>query len=378
MKYRIADACKDTGHIYFFDEGAQALCEFLPENESISILAVNDKINFESSDIFLVDGVIYVTSRRTLDLLKFDINNKSLDVIHNICGRLEQSYIYDYHMFTEGKIWSFPNSVRATIYYYDLKSGLYEKDIMVQNGYSKDSYIRFSSGFENNYWGAYYKTNKFLKYDLYRKETKLFEIINPDIQIGSICFDGEYLWMTSAISGKVFKCLENGKIVDVFNEREEYKEDIFSRLYSIDNVIIALPRFGEYILFINKYTNETKRVYLQDTYLGIEESLTKGSKMLKCLLYKKKLIFFGFGIEAFLLTNLDGSNACNITVTYSSGDIYRISSSILKREKKISENNSLRMSNYIEAIRYNKFQNKNLNDLLQYVCGKNIYNGISK
>lgn len=378
MKYRIADAYNDNGHLYFFDEDAQALCEFFPEDEKISILAVNDKIKFESSDIFLIEGKIYITSRKTLDLLRYDINNKSLDVIFDIGNKLEHPYIYDYHMFSEGKIWSFPNSICASIYSYDLKSGLYEKDIILQNEYRKDLYIRFSSGFHNNYWGAYYKTNKFLKYDLHRGETKLFEIVNPEIQIESVCFDGEYLWMTSAINGMVFKCLENGKVVDVFNEKEECKEEIFSRLYSIGNVIIALPRFGEYIFFINKYTNETKRVYLQDTYLGIEEKSIKGSKMLKCLLYKQKLIFFGFGIEAFLLTNLDGSDACNITVTYSSGDIQRISNAILKREMRILEDNNLYLSNYLDAVKYNKIQNKNLNDLLQCICGGRVYNRICK
>lgn len=384
MKHRIADACVNRNHVYFFDNEVQALCSLSAENSRVEILAINDKSFFDSYHIFCDRNFLYVMSMQTVDFLKYDMNLRTLDLItnHSAEGKLESPYRYDYHMLLDNQLWSFPNGQEKPIYCYDLETGVFMQNSILCNDQiirtNHKVFTRFSSAFEDVYWCALNKTNKYIKYDLRKQKIQLYEVSDPTICIDAISFDGEYLWMTSAKDSVIFKCTETGNIIKAFYGDEKSDSDTFSRLYCIKQYVIGLPRFGEYIFFINKHTNKTLKKYLNNINPEIGTYLSGGSKILKCLEYKDKLLFFGFGIDLLIITDLDGNSAFSTQIIYSEKDIIKINYAKIVKNRVIQENEEMYLHNFMEVINEYSFKSGYISNISK-LFGKNIiYNYIKK
>lgn len=372
MEHSIADACVGKGKIYFFDDMTQSLCEISDLYGSVKVLAVNHNKFFESGSIFFDRGDLYVTSRRTLDLLKYDGNYKTIKTIFQKEIRINQKGLFDYHMISDHRIWSFPNHTDQPICFFDLNSGEFAEDRVIKKN-DRDMVTRFSSGFENCYWSALFKTNKYLKFDLKQRNIRLYETSNDKIHAAAICFDGEYLWISSADNSEIYKCTETGKVLGRYDGKGKEEGETFARLYSIDQYVIAIPRFGDFIFFIDKKTDDVERFFLKDIDLKLGINAGKASKFLKCLKYKNKLIFFGFGIDAFIVTDIDRMKVQNLPMIFSGEDMERINYANVMRNNLIIENKYLHLDNLERAISYEIPVNKKHIDFNEYKLGTNIY-----
>lgn len=381
MKHTIADACIKGDYIYFFENEAQALCAFFIPDERFEVLAVNNEKKFDSYHIFYEKDSLYMTSLYTTSIMKYDMISGNLKWIpDDLDGELQKNHMYDYHMISNNKIWNFPNDQKKPVILFDLDTGVFiENTVLKDTKIVKDNentITRFSSGFLDVYWSVFYNSNIFLKNDLGKNNVQMYKISDTTVHAEAIMFDGEYLWITSANDGSIFKCSEEGTVIGVFNKNKELSGEVFSRLYCIEQYIIGVPRFGKYILFINKLLNEEKRVYLRDIDPDFDIDTNGGSKILKCLKYKEKLFFFGFGIDAFIMMDINGDNACNIGIKYDDQDWNKI-----RDYKKVlvtpivSENEITRLKELVVAVVSDNFKMKSTS---HHVMGKLIYKSLTK
>ncbi|MCI8640119.1 MAG: hypothetical protein HFG41_13530 [Coprococcus sp.] len=383
MKHSIKDACSGNQRMYFFDDNIQALCEFSVIDEDFKVLAVYIGNEFISSNIFLLKDCIYITSFQTTDFLKYDIKLGTLIKIvsNDIDSNLEWPNIYDHHMISNNRLWSFPNYQGKPIYYYDFESG-FSIDKKLCNIYvlecNDESVSRFSTNFNNTYWKAFYKTNKYLKYDLQSQTVKLYVISDSEIQINSISFDGEFLWATLANSATIIKCTQEGEILNIFEDIEGLGEEIFSRLYCIEQYIIGVPRFGDFILFIDKNLNDTKRVYLREINPELDIKMDGCSKILKCLKYGNKLFFWGFGIDALILTDIDGNSARYIPIKFTKDDLEKITRIKMIKNSIIFENGTRSFPNFLLGIVENSNRIEKHYEIDRGSSGNKIYEVIGK
>lgn len=378
MKHTIADACICQSNVFFFDNESQALCEFSVIDQSVKVIAVNEGSYFDAFHIFSDTNYLYIASKQNFDLLKYDLNFKSLSTVScTIDGSvLKRPYYYDCHMVSDGKLWSFPNSLEKSIYYYDINENIFVKDVK-RISHKGENIIRFSSGHDNIYWGAIYNTNIFIKYDLQKEESILYETSMPSIHISAICFDGTYLWMTSADSSAIIKCTETGAVLQTFDGNGMSGGSTFSRLYSFDSYIIGVPQFGDYILFIDKNENELKKLYLHD----IDPSFNvdaQGSKILKCLNVSDKLIFFGYCIDGLIITDQNGCNARSIPILYAQEDLLKIVNAHVKRNSIILEENTLSLTELISVMIDDNYEIKMENEGNKQQIGKAIFDRLGK
>lgn len=376
MEHSIADACVGMGKIFFFDDITQSLCEISDLHGSIKVLAVNDNKFFESGNIFFDRGNLYVASRRSLDLLKYDGHSKTIKTISQKDIAINQNGLFDHHMISEHRLWSFPNYMNQSICYFDLNSCKIVKDRVIKKNDGNMS-TRFSSGFADCYWSALYKTNKYLKFDLKQRKIQLYET-SSEIHAAAICFDGKYLWISSADNSEIYKCTETGEVLERFDGKGEAGGETFARLYTTDQYMIALPRFGDFIFFIDKGTDDVKRFYLEDIDFNLKINANKASKFLKCLKYKNKLLFFGFGIDAFIIIDIDGMKIQNLPMIFSKEDIERINYANITRNNLTVENKYLNLENLKKAVLYEIPVNKTNIDFNEYKLGTFVYKQLSK
>lgn len=376
MFHSISDACVRKEKIYFFDDITQAICEFSDSNDSVKILAVNDKKFFESGNIFFYRDCLYVASRRTLDILKYESNSKTIKTICQKDIKVNQQFLFDYHMISEHRLWSFPNHMCQPVCYYDFNSGEFVEGKKIEK--NNNMLTRFSSSFESCYWSALYKTNKYFKYDLKQQNIKLYEISDKKMYAAAICFDGEYLWVSSSNNSEIYKCTKTGEVIGKFDGKGKAGGETFARLYAIDQYVIAVPRFGEFIFFIDKRTDEVKRFYLKDIDVRMEMSPGKASKILKCLKYKNKFVFFGFGIDAFIILDMDDMEVRNIPIILSREDLEKINYANVVRNNVTVENETICLKNLNKAISHGNHENEKSNILNENQFGTVIYKMLIK
>lgn len=376
MKHTIAAVCNYQGNVFFFDNELQTLCEFSVDSESVKAIAINEGSYFFAFHIFSYGNYLYIAERRMLDFLRYDFNSGSLSRVYGIAEKNLGLSVYDYHMMSENKLWSFPNNLEMPIYYYDMNEEVFKKDECEFN-YDGETITRFSSGYNNIYWRAFYNTNKFIKYNLEKKEILLYEVSDSSVHINAICFDGTNVWVTSADNSSIIKCTESGKILDIFDAGGKHGNFTFSRLYNYDSYIVGLPYYGDYILFIDKNQNTLKKIVLRDLDANFDID-TKGSKILGCLKSGDKFILFGFHLDGIIITDKDGSNARNIPLLFTKEDLNRIINAYVKRSPIVVEGGEKTLSELLSVVSDEAYEIEKVNEHSKLQTGKALFEQIKK
>lgn len=223
--------------------------KFFTEKESTTFLSSEGGVVFNDAIYFLpneTNGILkynFVTGSQQF----IDINNmqtKIFDGADIIC--------------LQNKAYLFPYKLNKGIYVLDLQLENIEKHMELSSFFPSDIGINIFPTHDNCVLVGIYDSNKFVEIDLETKKIVCTEILQEDIKISGVCFDGSNYWILQTESTDIYEWnRESGVLQKYINENVEWERNIeyripYSNMIFLEDEVLVLNYSLKNILHINK------------------------------------------------------------------------------------------------------------------------------
>ncbi len=374
------DAYFDEDIMWYFDNSIFSLCRMNLKTGKVDILAVyTGERTFGARRIFANKGVLFITAYNSSDILKYSKSENKIDVLKNVQETFLPEYLhnfYDYHMCIEDKIWFFSTYYEKPVYYFDMQTEQFYQDDILNKYISKHIEkgkiaALYANGYKDCYWTALYNTNIFIKHSLKDRSIEEFKIVDANIHLNAICYDGEKIWLTQSDNGNIICIEKSGKIINIFEGISNGVGKEFSKIINTRDRIVVLPRLGDTLLLIDKKDMKMRKVNLTEMDLDYVSSKHGWAKILNCLELEDKLFFLPWGLDSLFTIGRSGSELKKIEISYLESELMSI---MLNREKSISESQDISLEC---LVKYSMLlDRKVVHD--ENLVGKKIFDGMHK
>ena len=266
IKACFKDAILKGDYMYFFDNRIQAVCKMNTYNFNMKIISkYEDEEKFYGRKIFDFYNKYFIVEGNSARVLVCDkqtsVESKAFHMyIPSIRCDNRDYEAYEYNNY----IWFFPSIMSEKIlcfdmYCQDYVNVVFEELFLRKIIGEKIIQTGYTCLYEDEIWVPVRGTSFYVKYNLSKRKSELFQMKNKNIMLSGICFDGRDIWTVQDKDGSIV-CDENGKI--------EIPEKLSRvRIYDTKEYIIVAPRHLNELTLICKdeYKSTIVELPIEDT-----------------------------------------------------------------------------------------------------------------
>lgn len=301
MKAFFKDAIFEDEFMWYFDNLLQALCRMNLKNHQIEMISKYENIEkFIVRWIFQSKDKFYLATNSSMKLLIYDLKKRTIEMVESNTNELSNEISEQFSAFFYANcIWFIPKYTDELMYYYDLKSKKYheleEFKLVMEKKLGNQIYpITFPFCSQGAIWFTIFETQKYIKFDLSEKVGECIHQVGENLQYEGICYDGNCVWLTIKNSNNILCAKEQSTVIRI-SEKQSY-----SYLFNLEKYVVALPRYSNRVVLIDKKTYGVTVVYLQ-----IEENKKKSGRsyIVNCKEHGDYIYLFPHGIKSFFKLN---------------------------------------------------------------------------
>lgn len=369
-----ADVVIDGDNFWFFNNKMQALCRLNIESHKVQIKALYEGTEyFSSNKIFNFGRKIYITSNASTRILAYDKDVRNIVEIINpnelILKTNNNGFVYTF--LFEDCIWMIPHCIAKPIYCFDLNAEKFYEEITLYSQLKnyvdeQHMYITFANYAEEVFWAVIQGTRYYMKFDLLSKKIITFGVSERNTQLNGICCENSRIWLTQQNSNSIWCIDDIIRKIDIDNEIEEP----YSNLVCLSDYIIALPRYGNNIVMIDRSNLSTQIISIQK-YI-VNPMREKYSKIIGCCEINDNIFLFPWGITELLIFNKKTLNLEKVDLIYDKDELLQM---YLKRNILVFDDEYLQIVDYVDfVLNYDFEETKCLESEL--TCGEKIYHSV--
>lgn len=357
--------------LWFFENDIQAFCRMDKKTFEMEIVTpyISNHL-FMAMWIFHWKDCLYAVSMNPTEILIFNINTFVIEKVQNDKVAYERTIRLSDAFQQDNKIWLIPCYAKSKLWYFDMNKNQYEKDIFFSNYISKSSeenkmLICRSSLWKQELWSVVYKCAYLLRYDARRQE--IVKLSFPEIHgtLDGILYSKGCIWLTVEENANIYRIRDQKLTEIVVSGMHSY-----SNLRETERFVIALPRFGNIVVMVDKEILRVHIVELQENKIE-----TKGSsKIINVCEDEHYIILFPNALDNVEI--IDKALIQMKIVQIKCDDLYQR----IKRIGKFrwgnigAESAEIPLKDYLNYILWK--QNKNSENGRMHAIGREIYKNI--
>lgn len=273
----IAAVCEDGDKLWFYDNVRHYICVSDCDFNEVYIVKEVDDQDIEK----LGSGVGVIKQNQSLYIAYHD---KPAVLVYSI--ELKEYHIFSADWEIEDNFYSveevdgcflfIPAKVTGTFFLFNIFQKVFEQKEWLNEAFLSSNEITLFGYQENKkFFLPLYNREVLLQLNLsdYSWSSHTYE----GLSIGTICSCYDQIWIAQTDCEELI-CVEQ-KYIDKsykysrYNSEAGRKKEFFSRLLNCDGKIIGIPRFGDYILIIDRNNGETIHLY-HESFKVCEKSAT--------------------------------------------------------------------------------------------------------
>lgn len=282
---QFADVCEDGDRLWFYDNTHRLICYGDRNFQEIHVEKKIDDKDLEDAGagiaIFLFDMKLFVVFHVKAVVMTYSLLSKEYSVsVFNRKIELENGKnVYRFR----NSLYMFSWKIDGSVLIFHMNRGTFEEiNWMKDNDSIFGEECLFPSRNEEKIFFPVYKKNFVIELNLSDLKYVLHRYQN--IAIGTICHKGDQTWMTQTTSAELVYIGKLGESIKINSGCENY-EEFFSRLIIFEGRIVAIPRFGNYVLVYDCNSKEVIRIFHAAFSVHGKGSLTYGYYCRGSLLY---------------------------------------------------------------------------------------------
>jgi len=265
VEMMIAQVCEDDERIWFYDNIYHYVCFSDCNFDEVHIereIDIQEIKNLGTGiNVYKQNHNLYIAFQGKPAVLAYSIASKEYRIL---CSNLEMDENFYSVEETNGYFLFIPQKVNGKIFLFDIC-----KEIFVQKEWTNGPFIK--SGGMTSYvyktdqeiFFPLYNTNQILEIDL--SDYKCVAHTYEKLMISTMCSCGNRKWIAQTNCAELV-CVEQENINEPcqyrrYNSDTEDREEFFSRLLIYDEKVIGIPRFGDYVLLVDRQKGKTVRLY---------------------------------------------------------------------------------------------------------------------
>lgn len=376
----IASILEDKKEIWFFENLRQALCRLNLKTKEVMIEYFFQEIDYLFvGKIFKYKKKIFLFSLDGLRVVVYDLKTKKayeIKGLFNEYNKLEKRHVSIY-VKKDKNVFIFPVEMickenRLIIITFNLETETFS-NVVIEPGNEKitEKFCCFAYPSEKDSIinGAFINSNTYININLNTQKYELNHINLDDIHLSSCCRDESGFWMTQDDNASIIHILptEDKEIRYISVEGVTNKQP-YSHIYCLSKYIIALPRYSEKVVLIEKNSEQVFAISINNS---IQNTMSQGaSKCVTCIEYKEKIYLFPLAMHVGSVVNIKKMEAepfimwCEekkILPVFSNNFIYYQEDELIKLQK------------LIKVIKNNDYKTRQMISLKKQFVGGKIY-----
>ncbi len=298
-----SDAFFEDKYMWVFDNRIQAICRVDIDSMEMKIIShYAGREEFIAYDMFSFQNRLYLATRETFQILIYDRDKqeeKEPFSLQHFSGDKEASST-DYGICCfKGCIYFLPRELDKSMVCFDMIEKKYEQKVLpvcLKENKVRECHLHTSpySFYKETAYFTIDNTNYYGKYNVIQKKIEIFQDEGKEHFLELICFDGTYIWLTENRSGNIL--CEGRESVKIPGEQS------YSRLYNMEKFIIAIPKYSDRVILVEKETLEAFIISLP--YDEREKQRKTGYRnTVKCCEIGELIYLFPHGIKDMFIIN---------------------------------------------------------------------------
>ncbi len=322
----------------FFDRLLNALCVGSPDFKDNYIIRYlqedEDVTGFGAIGVFGYENRLYFGNQFGSDVLRFDLETHRFRRLFPSKKRNKEGLIYHTFVF-QNKIYRIPRDLSLSGFVFDMETELFEK----REAFLEESAVAgFAVMEKDSIYFTISGTNRILRWNLNNDETEWITF-REEIKLNNICF---FKGKTIAIpyeGGNLY--ILDGTDVQTITLCDKREKQLFSRIFSYNDLILVLPRHGN-----DLYTYDyEKNTYIKYPVASIERFHDTDASV--CFGYhceENRILLFPWGGEEIKIFDLENKSVRTVPLEYKSNYM------TIQKKGVIMENKETSLNDFLDGI----------------------------
>ena len=265
VEMMIAAVCRNDEELWFYDNIRHYICFSDCNFDEVHIVKEVDARDIKDLGsgvgVIMKNQYLYIAYQNKIAVLVYSIELKEYHIFFADWKAEDNFYNVEE---VDGYFLFIPAKVTGTIFLFNIFQEIFEQKKWLNETFlNLDEMTLFGYKERKKFFLPLYNKEILLELDLsdYSCSTHTYE----GLSIGTICSCNNQKWIAQTDCAELVcveqEYLDNSYQYSRYNVGAERKEEFFSRLLTCDGKIIGIPRFGDYVLIVDRNNGKAIRLY---------------------------------------------------------------------------------------------------------------------